>query len=69
MSDGWEECIRCNEAPAVDENGYCGQCHWAVRGEVEEGLYEFREYLRAHAQFDQWLEAHGNEAASDQSPP
>ena len=43
----WEECIRCNDAPAVNELGYCGHCHWAVRAEVEEGLYQLREYLRA----------------------
>ena len=42
----WEECIRCNEAPAVDDQGYCGHCHWAVRAEVEEGFYQLREYLR-----------------------
>ena len=52
----WEECIRCNEAPAVDEQGYCGHCHWAVRAEVEEGFYALREYLRAWARFDEWCE-------------
>ena len=50
----WEECIRCDEAPAVDEQGYCGHCHWAVRAEVEEGLYAIREYLRAWARFEEW---------------
>src|ERR1700753_3918770 len=52
----WEECIRCNEAPAVDDQGYCGHCHWAVRAEVEEGFYAMREYLRAWARFDEWCE-------------
>ena len=58
-----EECIRCNEAPAVDEQGYCGHCHWAVRAEVEEGLYEIGEYLRAWARFDEWCESHPAKAA------
>jgi len=58
-TDMWEECIRCNEAPAVDEQGYCGHCHWAVRAEVEEGFYALREYLRAWARFDEWCEARG----------
>ena len=55
----WEECIRCNEAPAVDEQGYCGHCHWAVRAEIEEGFYAIREYLRAWARFDEWCETRG----------
>jgi hypothetical protein len=48
----WEECIRCREAPGVDEHGYCGHCHWVVSAEVEEGLDALREYLRAWARFD-----------------
>jgi hypothetical protein len=59
----FEECINCGEAPAVDELGYCGQCHWAVRAEVEEGFYRLREYLRRWAQFSDWCEAHGRVAA------
>jgi len=55
----WTECIRCHEAPAVDEDGYCGHCHWAVRAEVEEGLRALREYLRAWANFDEWCAARG----------
>jgi hypothetical protein len=44
-----DECIRCNEVPAVDELGYCGHCHWAVRAEIEEGFCQIREYLRLGA--------------------
>ena len=40
-----------------------GHCHWAVRAEVEEGLYEIREYLRAWARFDEWCVSHGAKAA------
>jgi hypothetical protein len=55
----FEECIRCGESPAVDELGYCGHCHWAVRAEVEEGFYRLREYLRAWARYTDWCSAHG----------
>ena len=47
---------RCS---AVDDLGYCGHCHWAVRAEVEEGFCQLREYLRSWAQFSEWCEAHG----------
>jgi hypothetical protein len=62
-SYGWGDedlamCIRCDEAPIVDENGYCGHCHWAVRAEVEEGLYRLRERLRKEVRFQQWLARH-----------
>jgi hypothetical protein len=53
----FDECIRCGEAPAVDELGYCGHCHWAVRAEIEEGFYQLREYLRSWARFSDWCEA------------
>jgi hypothetical protein len=61
--NGWRNadagmCIRCDEAPAVDENGYCGHCHWTVRAEVEEGLYLLRERLRKEVCFQEWLAKH-----------
>jgi hypothetical protein len=59
----YEECIRCGEAPAVDELGYCGHCHWAVRAEIEEGFYQLREYLRAWSRFADWCDARGAAAA------
>ncbi|MFL5960712.1 MAG: hypothetical protein ACJ75G_10650 [Gaiellaceae bacterium] len=43
----------------MDDQGYCGHCHWAVRAEVEEGFYALREYLRAWARFDEWCESRG----------
>jgi hypothetical protein len=55
----FDQCIRCNESPAVDELGYCGHCHWAVRAEVEEGFYQLREYLRSWARFSDWCESRG----------
>jgi hypothetical protein len=48
-------CIRCCNAPRVDDWGLCGHCHWAVRSEIEVGLYELREYLRKVARFEAWL--------------
>ena len=53
-------CICCGEAQAVD---YCAHCHWAVRAEVEEGLYQLREYLRGWARFSDWCRSRGLAAA------
>jgi hypothetical protein len=55
----FEDCIRCSDYPAVDELGYCGRCHWAVRAEVEEGLDQLREYLGSWALFTEWCDARG----------
>ncbi|MCW2976862.1 MAG: hypothetical protein JWM06_2143 [Actinomycetia bacterium] len=55
----FEECIRCREAPAVGEDGYCGHCHWAVRAEIEHGFYQLREYLSSWARFSDWCQSHG----------
>jgi hypothetical protein len=55
----FDDCIRCSTAPAVDEFGYCGHCHWAVRAEVEEGFHQMREYLRSWARFEDWCESRG----------
>lgn len=49
-----ESCIRCAELPAVDLEGYCGHCHWAIRAEVEEGLAAIGQYLAAWARFREW---------------
>ena len=40
-----EDCIRCGAAPGVDEQGYCGHCHWAVKVEIQEGFHQLRDYL------------------------
>jgi hypothetical protein len=55
------DCLRCGEAPRVDEQGYCGHCHWAVKAEIEEGFYHLREYLARWARFADW--SAGSEAA------
>jgi hypothetical protein len=56
-------CIRCGEAPRVDEVGYCGHCHWAVRAEVAEGLQLLSEYLRPWALFIDWCAQRGQRMA------
>jgi hypothetical protein len=58
-----EDCIRCGEMPAIDTLGYCGACHWAVRAEVEEGFYAFREYLRPWRRFSDWCALRGQQIA------
>ena len=55
----YEDCIRCADAPAVDDQGYCGHCHWAVRAEIEEGMHQLRDYLGSWARFTAWCDAHG----------
>jgi len=57
------DCIRCWEAPRVDELGYCGHRHWAVRAEIERGLRALREYLRAWALFMEWCAQRGQRIA------
>jgi hypothetical protein len=49
-----DDCIRCDGAPAADELGYCGHCHWAVKVEVVDGLYRLSEYLDAWSSFEAW---------------
>jgi len=49
-----DDCIRCGEAPGVDEQGYCLYCHWAVKAEIQEGLRQLRNYLAAWARFEDW---------------
>jgi hypothetical protein len=53
-ADNTSECIRCGNAPAVDELGYCGHCHWAVKAEVDDGYFRLRQYLTKWARFDDW---------------
>lgn len=62
VDDDYEECIRCNSARAVTDLGYCGHCHWAVRAEVEEGLWQLRQYLRAWVLYEDWCASHGRPA-------
>jgi hypothetical protein len=52
------DCIRCDEALAVDNLGYCAHCHWAVKAEVVDGLYALMEYLEPHLRFSDWCLEH-----------
>jgi hypothetical protein len=54
-------CIRCDDAPQVDAEGFCGHCHWAVRFEVENGLVAIGEYLRRWARYADWCVDHGRQ--------
>lgn len=56
-----EPCIRCGNAPSVDDLGYCGHCHWAARAELEEGLVAIGRYLACWGAFFAWLRARGLE--------
>jgi hypothetical protein len=50
-------CIRCGEHEAPEEREFCIHCTFAVRAEVEQGLRELADYLRAWAAFDDWCAA------------
>jgi hypothetical protein len=50
----FEDCIRCGEAPGIDEQGYCSHCHLAVKIEIQEGFRRLREYLMGWARFADW---------------
>jgi hypothetical protein len=52
-------CIRCDEAPGVDDLGLCGHCHWAFRAEIEEGFYRLRRYLVCWDRFRAWCDDNG----------
>ena len=47
-------CLLCDESPAVDDAGFCGHRHWALRAEIEEGWFRMRNYLRKWANFRDW---------------
>jgi hypothetical protein len=45
-------CKRCKtdrdeDVPAVDHEGLCGHCYWAIKAEVHEGIQNFYLYLEA----------------------
>ena len=58
-------CLLCDEAPAVDDLGYCAVCRWVVRAEIEDGWFHLRIYLRKWANFRDWELAH---PAAESSP-
>jgi len=49
-----DDCIRCGEAPATDEDGYCRSCHWIVLTEIEYGMRTLRTYLARWSDFRDW---------------
>ena len=66
QSNGWPTeaaCIRCSEAPRLDELGYCGLCHWMVEAELNEGFRALADYLRAWALFGDWCAQRGQRIA------
>ena len=54
-------CIKCGEHEAPSGRGYCSTCLIAIRAEVEQGLLDIDDYLRAWAAFGNWC--------SDREPP
>jgi hypothetical protein len=54
-----EDCIRCREELAIDDQRLCGHCIWAIVEEVQYGLVELVIYLRNWARFSDYCQAHG----------
>jgi hypothetical protein len=59
LTPPFADCIRCAEAPGVDDLGYCGHCHWAARAEVEAGLSLLADYLLKWRRYVDWCDEHG----------
>jgi hypothetical protein len=57
-------CIRCGEHEVPPDRPYCVHCVFAVRAEVDEGLRQLEDYLRAWAAFERWCSSHGRAAAA-----
>jgi hypothetical protein len=49
-----DDCIRCGDAPATYEDGYCRNCHWVVLTEIEYGMRKLRTYLARWSDFRDW---------------
>jgi hypothetical protein len=62
MIDDDSDCVRCGGVANANRNGYCDDCHWLARAEVEEGFFHLRRYLAAWARFRDW--ELGQESAS-----
>ena len=59
MGYGEVICIRCCEVDAADDQGYCGDCYWAVRVELHEGFGLLEQYVAKWARFSDWCLEHG----------
>jgi len=57
--DAGDVCIRCHEAKALDQEGLCGHCQWAIRAEVKTGLLQLSAYLAKYARYEDWCRQHG----------
>jgi hypothetical protein len=57
------DCVRCDLAPAV-QDGLCAHCTWAIRAEVEQGIWQLRLYLEndPHVAFEAYCRTHGKAA-------
>jgi hypothetical protein len=54
------DCVGCDDgAPAVDDLGYCGHCHWSKKTELSEGLHFLQELLENHSRFYEWCSNNG----------
>lgn len=51
--------MRCNQQPAVDLSGICGDCHWAFLSDVENVRDGFNRRLRNEVLFQEWLTVNG----------
>jgi hypothetical protein len=50
------ECVRCHEATATQELGYCASCAVQTHVEFTVGFRQLTEYLGLWAALDEWYE-------------
>jgi hypothetical protein len=52
-------CICCDDVEALPGRPYCARCLFAIRADVDRGLRELDDYLRAWAAFGDWCAERG----------
>jgi hypothetical protein len=52
------DCLFCDDAPAIDDLGFCVHCIWIYRAETEAGWLRLCRYLQGWAGFREWELAH-----------
>src|SRR2546421_172859 len=63
--------LLCDGSPGVEDAGFCGHCHWALRAEIEEGWFRMRNSLRKWANFRDWelATSPAGPSAAEAAPP
>lgn len=55
----FQVCLNCHEAPAVDDQGLCGHCHWLIAAQIQTGLRQFEKFLERYAGWSEYQAQNG----------